>query len=116
MAMMDRTGVASALKQIASYLEVQGENPFRIRAFTAAARSVLGFSAEFDAGIADGSLAQVKGIGPAIPQVVTELEMTGRAELLEELRAAVPARLVDMLAMGVSPCCPALGSGLPRRS
>ena len=99
MAMMDRTGVASALKQIASYLEVQGENPFRIRAFTAAARSVLGFSGEFDAGIADGSLAQVKGIGPAIPQVVTELEMTGRAELLEELRAAVPARLVDMLAI-----------------
>jgi DNA polymerase (family 10) len=99
MAMMDRTGVARSLEQVASYLEFKGENPFRVRAFTAAARSVLGFSGELEAGIADGSLARTKGIGPAILQIVTELVMTGRAGLLDELRAEVPPGLVDMLAI-----------------
>lgn len=99
MAMMDRTGVARSLEQIASYLEIKGENPFRVRAFTAAAKSVLGFSGELETGLGDGSLAQTKGIGPAILQVVTELVTTGRSALLEELRADVPPGLVDMLAI-----------------
>ncbi len=99
MAMMDRTGVARSLEQVASYLELKGENPFRVRAFTAAARSVLGYAGELEAGIADGSLAQVKGIGPAILQIITELVTTGRAALLDELRADVPPGLVDMLAI-----------------
>ena len=99
MAMMDRAGVARSLEQIASYLEIKGENPFRVRAFTAAAKSVTSFSGELDAAIADGSLAQMKGIGPAILQIITELVNTGRSSLLEELHAAVPPGLVDMLAI-----------------
>lgn len=99
MAMMDRIDVARSLERIASYLEFKGENPFRVRAFTAAARSVLGFPGDLEPGIADGSLAQVKGIGPAILHVVSELVTTGRAELLEELRADGPPGLVDMLAI-----------------
>lgn len=97
MAVMDRTGVARSLEQIASYLEFKGENPFRVRAFTTAARSVLGFTGDLPAAIADGSLAEVKGIGPAILQIVTELVTSGRAGILDQLRAEVPAGLVDML-------------------
>jgi DNA polymerase (family 10) len=97
MARMDRTGVARSLEQIASYLDFKGENPFRVRAFTAAARSILGFPGDLEAAIADGSLAQVKGIGPAILQIVKELVTTGRAGILEQLRDDVPAGLVDML-------------------
>jgi len=99
MAMMDRAGVARSLEQIASYLELKGENPFRVRAFNAAAKSVQGFSGELDAGLADGTLAQLKGIGPAILQIITELVNTGRSALLEELHADVPSGLVDMLAI-----------------
>lgn len=97
MAMMDRTGVARSLEQIASYLEFQGENPFRVRAFNAAARSILGVSGDLDEGLRDGSLAQTRGIGPAILQIVSELVTTGRATILDQLRAEVPAGLVDML-------------------
>jgi DNA polymerase (family 10) len=97
MARMDRTGVARSLEQIASYLDFKGENPFRVRAFTAAARSVLGFPGDLETAIADGSLAQIKGIGPAILQIVKELVITGRAGILEQLREDVPAGLVDML-------------------
>jgi DNA polymerase (family 10) len=105
MAMMDRTGVARSLEQIAAYLDFKGENPFRVRAFNAAARSILGFAGDLDAGIDDGSLAATKGIGPAILAIVTELVRTGRASMLDSLQAEVPAGLVDMMGipgLGVS--------------
>ncbi|MES2124463.1 MAG: DNA polymerase/3'-5' exonuclease PolX [Gemmatimonadota bacterium] len=102
---MDRTGVARALDQLAAYLELKGENTFRVRAFTGAAKTVEGFPGELEAAIADGSLAEAKGIGPAILQVITELVQTGRSELLEQLREDVPPGLVEMLGisgLGVS--------------
>lgn len=99
MAMMDRTGVARSLEQVAAYLDFKGDNPFRVRAFTAAARTVLGFAGDLEEGIADGSLGRTKGIGPAILQIITELVTTGHATLLDELQAEVPAGLVDMLAI-----------------
>jgi len=99
MPMMDRKGVAVTLERIASYLELQGENPFRVRAFRTAGKTVEGFPSELNAAIADGSLAEAKGIGPAILDVITELVTTGRSAMLEELREAVPPGLVEMLAI-----------------
>ena len=80
---MDKPAVAATLERLASYLELQGENPFRVRAFRTAAKTVEGFPGELPEAIADGSLAQAKGIGPAILQVITELVDTGRPEMLE---------------------------------
>jgi DNA polymerase (family 10) len=97
MTAMDRTGVARSLEQIAAYLAFKGENPFRVRAFQAAARTMLGFTGDLAVAIADGSLARAKGIGPAILQVVTELVYTGRAAMLDQLRSEIPAGLVEML-------------------
>ena len=102
---MDRNTVASTIERIAAYLELKGENQFRVRAFKNAAKTVEGFPGELPAAIADGSLAQAKGIGPAILQVITDLVNTGRSELFEELREDVPPGLVEMLeisGMGVS--------------
>ena len=60
MAGMDRTGVARSLEQIASYLDFKGENPFRVRAFTAAARSIVGFPADLYTPIADRCRSQIR--------------------------------------------------------
>ncbi len=97
MTTMDRTGVARALEQIASYLELQGENAFRVRAFKAAAKTVQGIPGDLAGALRDGSLAEAKGIGPAILQVITELVTTGRSVVLEQLRTEVPAGLLEML-------------------
>ncbi|MDZ4258206.1 MAG: helix-hairpin-helix domain-containing protein, partial [Gemmatimonadales bacterium] len=97
MTVMDRTEVAAALERIASYLELRGENPFRVRAFRTATRTVEGLSGDLAAAIADGTLAEAKGIGPAILEVITELASTGRSELFESLRHEVPPGLVEML-------------------
>jgi DNA polymerase (family 10) len=94
---MDKKAVAQVLEQIAAFLELKGENPFRIRAFRTAARAVGGFPGDLRDGIDDGSLAATKGVGPATLQIVAEIVATGRASLLEELREQIPPGLVEML-------------------
>ena len=96
---MDKKAVAQVLEQIAAFLELKGENPFRIRAFRTAARAVGGFPADLRDGLDDGSLAATKGVGPATLQIVAEIVTTGRASLLEELREQIPPGLVEMLAI-----------------
>ena len=97
---MDKKAVAQVLEQIASFLELKGENPFRIRAFRTAARAVNAFAGDLQQGLEDGSLASAKGVGPATLQIVSELVATGKASLLEELREQIPPGLVEMLAIG----------------
>src|SRR3954468_19339957 len=96
---MDKKAVAQVLEQIAAFLELKSENPFRIRAFRTAARAVSGFPGDLREGLEDGSLASTKGIGPATLQIVSEIVTTGRASLLEELREQIPPGLVEMLAI-----------------
>ncbi len=96
---MDKKAVAQVLEQIAAFLELKGENPFRIRAFRTAARAVGSFSGDLREGLDDGSLAGTKGVGPATLQIVSEIVSTGRASMLEELREQIPPGLVEMLAI-----------------
>jgi DNA polymerase (family 10) len=96
---MDKKAVAQVLEQIAAFLELKNDNPFRIRAFRTAARAVGGFPGDLREGIDDGSLASTKGVGPATLQIVAEIVTTGRASLLEELREQIPPGLVEMLAI-----------------
>lgn len=94
---MDKKTVAQVLEQIASFLELKGENPFRVRAFRTAGRAVATLPGELAEALADGSLAGTKGVGPATLQIVQELVASGRSSLLEELREQVPPGLVEML-------------------
>jgi len=94
---MDKKAVAQVLEQIAAFLELKSENPFRIRAFRTAARAITGFPGDLRESVQDGSLALAKGVGPATLQIVTELVNTGKASMLEELREQIPPGLVEML-------------------
>jgi DNA polymerase (family 10) len=96
---MDKKAVADVLEQIAAFLELRGENPFRIRAFRTAARAIGSYGGDLRQGLEDGSLAAAKGVGPATLQIATELINTGRAGMLEELREQIPPGLVEMLAI-----------------
>jgi DNA polymerase (family X) len=96
---MDKKAVGDVLEQIAAFLELKGENPFRIRAFRTAARAIAGFNGDLRQGLEDGSLAAAKGVGPATLQIAAELINTGRAGMLEELREQIPPGLVEMLSI-----------------
>lgn len=94
---IDKKAVARALEQIAALLELQGENPFRLRAYGTAARAVGALPGTIEEALADGSLAGTKGVGPGTLQIVQELVRTGRSAVLDDLQAKVPPGLLEML-------------------
>ncbi|MBW8772628.1 MAG: PHP domain-containing protein, partial [Gemmatimonadetes bacterium] len=94
---MDKKAVAKAFERIAALLELKGENPFRVRAFTAAERAISGLPGTLEEALADGSLANTKGVGPATLAIVQELVKSGRSTMLEELQEQVPPGLIEML-------------------
>lgn len=94
---MDKKDVARILEQIASLLELQGENPFRARAFQAAAQAVASYPVDLREAAESGTLGELKGIGPATLEIVSEVLKTGQSKVLTELRAQVPPGLAEML-------------------
>ncbi|HXY20762.1 MAG TPA: DNA polymerase/3'-5' exonuclease PolX [Gemmatimonadales bacterium] len=94
---MDKHAAARLLETIASYQELKGENPFKVRAFANAARTVESLPGDLEDALASGELAATKGIGPATLEVVRELAAGGRSSLLDSLRREVPDGLVEMM-------------------
>src|SRR2546421_1496689 len=101
---MNKDQIAEILVNVATLLELKGENPFKSRAYLNAARALEGMSEPLDKIIAEERLAQVKGIGESIQKKICELVTTGKLGYYEELRAATPPGLVAMLEIpGVGP-------------
>ncbi len=93
---MDKHAAAHVLDTIASYLELKGENPFKVRAFETAARVVETYPRDLAAALASGELAAAKGIGPATLEVVREVAATGRSSALDSLKSEIPPDLIEM--------------------
>jgi DNA polymerase (family 10) len=94
---MDKHAAAHVLESIASYLELKGENPFKVRAFGNAAHAVETFPGDLVRAVESGELAEAKGIGPATLEVVREVALTGQSSMLEALMRQVPSGLLEML-------------------
>jgi DNA polymerase (family X) len=94
---MNREQVAEVLGSIATLLELKGENPFKTRAYINAARTIETLDESLEKLIADGRLGQIKGIGEALQQKITELVTTGKLAYYEDLKAATPPGLIAML-------------------
>jgi DNA polymerase (family 10) len=102
---MTKTEIAAVLADIGTLLELKGENPFKIRAYQAGARVVESLAeGELVQRIEAGTLEEVKGIGEALAQKITELHTTGRLGFHEKLRDSIPAGLIGILSIpGVGP-------------
>jgi DNA polymerase (family 10) len=95
---LDKAAIAAVLQDIATLLELKGENPFKVRAYATGARLIETLSeSEIDARVAAGTLAEVKGIGDALAQKIGELRTTGRLGFHEKLKASIPPGLVELL-------------------
>src|SRR5205085_5516041 len=94
---VDARDVARVLDEIASLLELKGENPFKIRAYENAARALEGLTGDLGVLIQAGTLTEVRGIGDSIALRITELWTTGRMPFHEELLALVPAGYAEMV-------------------
>ena len=97
---MNKTEIAAVLTDIGTLLELKGENPFKVRAYQSGARVLEGLAEEEIARrVGDGSLQEVKGIGEALAQKISELHQTGKLEFYEKLKASVPEGLVEVLSI-----------------
>lgn len=94
---MDKKPVAAVLEEIAALLELQGENPFKSRAYLTAARAIEAAEQEPAELVETGALRNLKGIGEALAEKITELVRTGRMGYHEEQKAKVPPGLLDLL-------------------
>lgn len=94
---MNNPQIAEVLQTIGQILEIQGENPFKVRAYLNAARTIEGLSQELRTLIEEKSLGKVPGIGAALEQKITELVTTGKLNYFEELRKGIPAGVLEML-------------------
>ena len=94
---MDKGQVAEVLINIGTLLELKGENPFKTRAYQNAARTIEALSEPLDKVVAEARLAEIKGIGDALQQKITELVTTGKLQYYEDLKASIPPGLVAML-------------------
>ena len=95
---MDPRSAAHVLAQIAAFLELQGASTFKVRAYEQAGRAVAALDTDDLADLdRSGSLAATPGIGPATLAVIRDLNATGASRYLEELRAEIPAGLVELL-------------------
>jgi DNA polymerase (family 10) len=101
---MDKAAVVEALEELALLLELADANPFKVRAFTNGARALEGLPGPVDEALRDGTLKATKGIGAGLLGDIKALVETGRLPALEELRAATPAGLVEMMGIpGLGP-------------
>lgn len=94
---MDRFAIALVLEEIGSLLELAGENRFKARAFTAAARALEQTEADVRALAREGRLQEIAGIGPATARVIADLVETGQSRYYAELRQRTPSGLRELL-------------------
>ncbi|NEU29838.1 DNA polymerase/3'-5' exonuclease PolX [bacterium LRH843] len=91
---MNKKDVIRILETIATYLEVKGDNPFKISAYRKAAQALESDQRTLDEIDDPGS---IKGIGKGTAEIITQLKMSGTSTLFEELVRSLPEGLFPLL-------------------
>src|SRR5207244_5134666 len=95
---MTKSQIAGVLEEIATLLELKGENPFKIRAYANAARSLETFGGNLNLQDEE-ALAKIPGIGKSIALKIKELAATGSLKYLEDLRAEFPGAILELFSI-----------------
>lgn len=94
------TNIAEILNQVADLLEIDEANPFRVRAYRTAARTMASLAQSAADMIRDGKdLKKLPGIGKDLAQKIQEIVETGTLSQLKELEAHVPPQLSRLMKM-----------------
>ena len=96
---MTKSEIAAVLEEVAALLELKGENPFKIRAYTNAARSLETFGGNISSLQDEEALSKIPGIGKSIAEKIKELAATGSLKYLEELRTEFPAAILELFSI-----------------
>ncbi|MBI2961429.1 MAG: DNA polymerase/3'-5' exonuclease PolX [Betaproteobacteria bacterium] len=90
--------IARAFEEIADLLEIEEANPFRVRAYRNAARTLGGLRLDIAATISEGGeLPKLPGIGADLANKIREIAATGTCGLLERLKTELPPAITELL-------------------
>ena len=97
--------IAAMFEQTADLLEIKGENPFRVRAYRRAARTVENLPQNVRGMLAAGAdLSTLPGIGEDLAGKIATIVKSGRFDVLDTLKKKLPGDLGDMTALpGLGP-------------
>src|ERR1700732_3665474 len=96
---MTKGEIAVVLEEIGTLLELKDENPFKIRAYANAARSIEAWGGSLSDLQDEEALSKIPGVGKAIAAKVKELAATGSLKYLDELRAEFPAAILQLFSI-----------------
>ena len=99
------TDIADIFNEFADLLEIDGANPFRIRAYRNAARTIASLPQSAADMLREGKdFTELPGIGKDLAQKIEEIVKTGSLSQLKELQAHVPPQLSRLMKMpGLGP-------------
>ncbi len=102
---MENMEIAAVLKELGDLLEIKGSNPFRIRAYRNAVRTINALTRPLAAMVEAGEdLTELSGIGKEMASHIGELVEWGELAALEKLGEEVPRTLTDLIRLdGVGP-------------
>jgi DNA polymerase (family 10) len=97
--------IATVFDEIADLLEIEGDNPFRIRAYRNGARTLRELGRDVHALVDQGAdLTRLAGIGKNLAAKIYDIIDTGHCETLDKLRRQLPADLTHLLKLpGLGP-------------
>src|SRR3989441_931373 len=96
---MQNPDIARLFDEVADLLEIQDANPFRVRAYRNAARTIRDYPEPIAELVHSGGkdLTEIPGIGEDLAEKITDIVKTGELPLRKQLAAKLPAGLLDLL-------------------
>lgn len=102
---MENIEIVRVLDEVADLLEIQQANPFRVRAYRNAVRTINAHASPLRKLVEQGAdLTELPSIGKGLADNIRELVESGRLTMLEEMAAEIPPGLVELMRLpGVGP-------------
>jgi len=94
---MDKSEIAAIFEEIATLLELKGANPFRVRAYRNAARSLLNSEKSLTQLIGEDSLTALPGIGDDLAGKIKTLFQKKRLPFYEKLKKSTPKGVLKLI-------------------
>ena len=102
---MENIEIARVLRETADLLEIQAANPFRIRAYRNAVRTIEAQTVPMRKLVEQGAnLTELSAIGKGMAENIEEIVQTGALGVLQELAEQIPEGLINLVKL------PGLGS------
>jgi len=91
--------IATLFSRIADLLQIQGANPFRVRAYQRAAANLESLTDNIEAIVSRGEAREIPGIGEDLAAKISEYLTTGKMKFYEDLKKEVPLGLLQIVAI-----------------